>query len=387
MMPATEARRCRLRRLDQYIFRQIAGPFLFFVLVLTGTIWLGQSLKLIEAIVNNAQSARVFFELTVLVLPGALSIVLPVACFAATLYAVNRLFSDSEIVVMFATGFSWTALMRPVLMFAGPVTLATYLLTLAVIPAAQHELKTRLAEIKGDVVSAFLREGTFQSPLKGVTVYLRGLGRPGEMLGIFVQDERDPDETATYTAERAVLISDEAGTRVVMFDGVLQLAPAREAEALSILRFNQIAYELTPFTGDAANRRRKPSEYYLPELFRITPAEAEAERRPLGAYRAEAHEALSGPLYTLVFALVALAFVVGPGFRRQGFLERILLAAGIALGLRLAGLAAKGLTTGEVALWPLMYLPALAGTAFALWLLSGGRLPVRRRANGTVVPA
>jgi lipopolysaccharide export system permease protein len=376
-----------LRRLDQYIFRQIAGPFLFFVLVLTATIWLGQSLKLIETIVNNAQSARVFFELTLLVLPRALSIVLPVAGFAATLYAVNRLFSDSEIVVMFATGFSWTALVRPVLLFSGLVTAATYLLTLAVIPAAQHELKTRLAEIKGDVVSAFLREGTFQSPLDGVTVYLRGLGKPGEMLGIFVHDERDPDETATYTAERAVLITDAAGTRVVMFDGVLQLAPAREAEALSILRFNQLAYELTPFTGDAGGRRRKPSEYYLPELFRITQAEAEAARRPLGAYRAEAHEALSAPLYGLVFALIAVAFVVGPGFRRQGFLGRILLAAAVALGLRLAGLAAKGLATGEAALWPLMYLPPLVGAALALWLLSGRRLPARRRANGAAVPA
>lgn len=376
-----------MRRLDRYILRQLAGPFLFFVLVLTGIIWLGQSLKLIETIVNNAQSARVFFELTLLVLPTALSIVLPVAAFAATVYAVNRLFADSEIVVMFATGFSWTALLRPVAMFAALVTLATWGLTLLAIPGAQGELKSRLAEIRGDIVSAFLREGAFQSPARGVTVYLRGMGRPGEMLGIFVHDARDPDETATYTAERAVLLSDETGTRIVMFDGVLQLARSREAEALSILRFEQFAYDLSQFTGQAVDRRRKPSEFYLPELLAMTPAEAAAEGRPLGAYRAEAHEALSGPLYALVFALLAVGFVVGPGFRRRGFLGRILAGAGVGLALRLAGLAMKGLVTGEAALWPAMYLPPLAGAALALWLLSGRRLPgrrtsARRRANG-----
>ena len=101
-----------MRRLDQYIFRQIAGPFLFFVLILTGVIWLGKSLSLIEVIVNNGQSADVLLELSVLLMPMAFSIVLPVAAFGATLYAANRLFSDSEIVVMFATGFSWTALLR-----------------------------------------------------------------------------------------------------------------------------------------------------------------------------------------------------------------------------------------------------------------------------------
>ena len=376
-----------MRRLDQYIFRQIAGPFLLSVLVLTGTIWLGQSLKLIETIVNNSQSAGVFLELTLLVLPTALSIVLPIACFAATLYAANRLFSDSEIVVMFATGFSWTALIRPVLMFAGLVTLATYLLTLFIIPGAKGELKTRLAEIRGDIVSAFLREGAFESPADGVTVYLRGMGRPGEMLGVFVHDARDPDETATYTAERAVILSGEAGTRIVMFDGVLQLARAREAEALSILRFEQFAYDLSQFTDPITDRRRKPSEYYLPELLDISEAEAAAERRPLGAYRAEAHEMLSAPLYALAFALIAAAFVVGPGFRRRGFLGRMLAATAVALALRLTGLGLKGLATGEAALWPAMYLPPLAGMALALWLLPGPRLGSRRGSNGARVPA
>lgn len=376
-----------MRRLDQYIIRQIAGPFLFFVLVLTGTIWLAQSLKLIETIVNNGQSAGVFLELALLVLPTGLSIVLPVAAFAATLYTVNRLFSDSEIVVMFATGFSWTALIRPVLIFAGLVTLATYVLTLAVIPGAQRELKTRVAEIKGDIVSAFLREGAFQSPAKGVTVYLRGMGQSGEMLGLFVHDERDPDETATYTAERAALLTDDTGTRIVMFDGVLQLARGREAETLSILRFKQLAYDLTQFTDPVTDRRRKPSEYYLPELFRMTEAMAQAQRRPLGAYRAEAHDALTAPLYALVFALVAVGFVVGPGFRRRGFLGRILAATGAGLALRLTGLAMKGLTTGEAALWPALYLPPLAGVALALWLLSGRRFFRQPRTSGASATA
>ncbi len=375
-----------MRRLDQYILRQIAGPFLFFVLLLAGVIWLGKSLSLIETIVNNGQSAHVFLELSVLLMPMALSIVLPVAAFGATLYAINRLFSDSEIVVMFATGFSWTALIRPVLMFAALVTLITYALTLVVIPGAQRELKTRVAEIKGDIVSAFLREGAFQSPTEGVTVYLRGLGRPGELLGVFVHDERDADEVATYTAERAVLVTDEDGTRIVMFDGVLQLAQTGWSDALALLRFEQFAYDLTQFTGSAADRKRKPSEFYLPTLLSITADEAARLGRPLGAYRAEAHEALSAPLYVLAFALIAVAFVVGPGFRRQGFLGRIVAATAVATALRIAGLGMKGLATGTAAFWPALYLPPLIGMALALWLLAG-RLPARRRANGRAVPA
>ncbi len=369
-----------MRRLDRYIFRQILGPFLFFVLVFTGVIWLGQSLRIIDTVVNHGQSAMVFLEFTLLLLPTVLSVVLPVATFAATLYAMNRLFSDSEIVVMFASGLSSISLVRPVLMFSSLVMAVVFALTLYVMPTAQRELKSRISEVKGDVAAAFLREGAFLSPVRGVTVYLRGMGQPGEMLGIFVHDERDEDEITTYTAERAVLLSDADGTRLVMFDGVAQIAKRHEADSISILRFEQLAYDLTQFTAGDDRRRRKPSEMYLPELLSIE--EGETGGRRLGKYRAEAHEALGGPLYVLTLPLMAVAFVIGAGFRRQGFVGRIILATGAAVALRIFGLAMKAAASSQLALWPAMYAPPIVGIAAALWLLAGWPLPWRRRGNG-----
>ena len=137
----------RLRRLDRYIFRQIAGPFLFFVLVFTGVIWLTQSLRVIDTVVNNGQSARVFLEFTVLLLPLVLSIVLPVSLFAAVLFAVNRLFTDSEIVVMLAAGLSGTSLLRAVTVFSLMVMTVLYGITIYLMPTAQREMRDRIASL------------------------------------------------------------------------------------------------------------------------------------------------------------------------------------------------------------------------------------------------
>jgi lipopolysaccharide export system permease protein len=370
-----------LRRLDSYIFRQILGPFLFFVLVFTGVIWLGQSLRVIDTVVSHGQSAMVFLEFTLLLLPTVLSIVLPVATFAATLYAMNRLFADSEIVVMLASGLSNTSLLRPVLAFSALVMFGVFALTLYAMPTSQRELKSRINEIKSDVAAAFLREGAFQSPVRGVTVYLRRMDRSGEMLGIFIHDERDNDQITTYTAERAVLLNDADGTRLVMFNGVVQIAKRIEADSVAILRFEQFAYDLTQFTAQNSQRVRKPSEMYLPELISIK--EGETGGRRLGKYRAEAHETLSAPLYVLTLPLLAVAFVIGAGFRRQGFLGRIFLATGVAVGLRILGLAMKAATSNEMSLWPVMYAPPILGMVAALWLLAGWPLPWRRRGNAS----
>lgn len=369
-----------MRRLDSYIFRQILGPFLFFVLVFTGVIWLTQSLRVIDTVVNNGQSARVFLEFTALLLPLVLSIVLPVAAFAAVLYAINRLFGDSEITVMLAAGLSGMSLLRPVAAFSSLVMLIVFSITLYLMPTAQREMRDRISEIRGDVAAAFVREGTFLNPMKGVTIYLRETGGVGEMFGIFVHDERDPDQVTTYTAERALLVRDRGQTRLVMFRGLAQSVRTPITDDLAVLRFERLSYNLSQLDGPGGVRLRKPSEMYLPELLSVTPEQAAP--RGVGEYRAEAHEALSAPLYVLAMPLLAVAFIISAGFKRQGFGGRIFAAAVAAVGLRLVGLAAKSLVAGAPALWPVLYLPPILGILAAIAMLSGLRLGARRA--GTV---
>ena len=370
-----------MRKVDRYIFRQILWPFMFFVMVFTGVIWLTQSLRVIDTVVNNGQSATVFLEFTALLLPMVLSVVLPVALFAAVLFAVNRLFMDSEIVVLLASGLSGTSLLRAVVTFSVLIMLMMYVITLFAMPAAQREMRDRIFQIRGDVAAALLREGEFLEPVNGVTIYLRTAGDAGEMLGVFIQDERNPDQEVTYTAERAVLVRDGDETRLVMFDGIAQTSDHGTNDNLSILRFEQLAYDLTNVGNKTGQRALKPSEMYISRLLTITPEEGSP--RPIGDYRGEAHEALSSPLYVFALPMLAVAFIISAGFRRQGFAGRIVLAAVAGLALRIVGLAAKSAVSGSVFLWPLMYVPPLLGVLIAFALLSGIRLRSVRRAEAT----
>ncbi|MEL6477972.1 MAG: LPS export ABC transporter permease LptF [Pseudomonadota bacterium] len=375
-----------MSRLDRYIIAQIIGPFLFFVLVFAGVIWLAMSLRVIDTVVTSGQSALLFAEFIGLLAPKVLVIVLPVAAFAGTLYAINRLYSDSEVVVMFASGVSAVRLLWPVALFALVVMLLTGALTTYLAPTAQRAMLDRITEIRGDIAAAFLRPGAFVTPEAGVTVYMREMPRPGEMLGIFVHDERDPDGIVTYTAERAVLLDNAPGPRLVMFDGVAQTTGGPEGEALSILRFEQLGYDLSRFNEGGGQRSRKPSELYLPELLSINAEDA--GRRGLGDYRAEGHEALSAPLYVLALPLLGVAIVIAGGFKRQGFGKRILVAVAAAVALRLAGLGIKSAVSGVAALWPLMYVPPVLGIVIAIWLISasgrrlGQRMGAVRAAQG-----
>ena len=92
------------RTLNWYIFRQLSLATLFVALALTCAIWLTQSLHFVKLIVNRGMSLGSFLELTLLLLPTFLLIILPIALFLAVLFAYNKMVSDRELVIMRTTG-------------------------------------------------------------------------------------------------------------------------------------------------------------------------------------------------------------------------------------------------------------------------------------------
>lgn len=373
-----------LTEIDRYLARELARPFLFYVVVLTGVVWLSQSLRVVDTVVNNAQSAPVFLEFTALLLPRAMALVLPLAAFMATLQTVNRLFSESEIVAMLASGLSAAALARPVLLFGALVMAAMALVTWLGAPLAEQRLRDRVAQVRGDIVSGLLFEGQFLNPASGLTVYVRQTGAAdGGMRGVMVHDRRDPAAELTYSAREAILRRTEEGPRLVMADGAAQRRDMASG-AVTLLRFDSLVFDLSQFMQEETDRERKPSERFLTELVWADPAVVGGA---LGRFRAEGHEQLSGPLYALTLPLVALATIVGAGFTRRGYLARVGLALALGAALRVSGLAAKAIVVTAPAAWPLLYVPPLLGAAAAMAYLARGGWGARRRAGGAPMAA
>lgn len=367
----------------RYVIAQILGPFGLFSLIFLGVVWLTQSLRVIDAVVNNGQSALVFAEFTMLLLPTVMSMILPVSAFAATLYGLNRMFVDSEIVVLMAAGMSRLRLARPVICFGAMVMIAMAAVTLYLMPTASRELRDRMSAMQTDIANALIQEGSFIHPADQVTVYIRATGADGQMAGLFVQDDRDPSVRVTYTARRAALVRTDSGPRLVMFDGAAQRVEPG-TKTLTTLSFDKLTYDLSSLIEADAARRRKPSEYFAHQL--IAPSEEMLDGRGPGKFVAEGHEQISAPLYAVTLPLIALAALIAPGFRRRGYGKRLAVGIALAALCRLLGVAAKSAASGEAELWPLMYAPPLLGAALALWALWAGmpRFGMPRRLAGRI---
>jgi lipopolysaccharide export system permease protein len=363
--------------LDRYILRQCFAIMVFVTAALSAAVWLAQSLRLIDLIVNRGLSIEMFLYLAVLILPRFLDIVLPVGVFIAVLFAFSRLSTESELVVMRSAGLSPLALAKPVLLLATIAFLALMSLSLYFLPVANRAFKDLQFEIRNRFVSSLIQEGTFTTISDKLTFYVRSRDEHGEVAGLLINDNRDPLRPVTILAERAAFVDTPAGSRIVMVNGSRQQFDTK-ARKLSVLTFDRYTLDLDALHDAPGVRFREPQERFLNEVL-FPPAGLDPALRH--AFAIEAHQRIVIPLSTFTFALIPLACLLPGELNRRGHAKRVFLAIGVAFLFELIGLGANDLAARFPAAISLMYatdlLPLLLGLAL---LLQGGiRVGVRRR--------
>jgi len=365
-------------RLSRYIFGQLLGPVAMLAFLLASMIWLVEILPLLDLVINRGQSAFTFAYLAFLYLPALLVIILPFALLFGCLFGLQRLSSDSELVVMSSAGFSLRQLAMPVLAAATLLAALTYFCNLYLAPAGQRTLNAIKGDIYADVGGAFVNEGQFTYPGKGLTVFIRQINQDGSFKGILVHDGRNSARPMTFIADGGQLAQTPAGARLLMYNATVQSGTGLQLVTVS---FKSYPLDLDQFAAQARETLRRTSDRFLPEL--LWPPEKNLNQRTRDIFTAEAHNRLSQPLYCFAFALIALAAVTR-GRRGRGMrVLRLIGGALAAVGLYLAGFGVASAVQSRPELLPAFYLIPLSGVAGAvmvLWGYSPTAILSRRRA-------
>jgi lipopolysaccharide export system permease protein len=354
---------------------QLMVVFGFFALILISIYWVNRAVTLFDQLIANGQSAIVFLEFTALTLPNVIRHVLPMAAFAAAVYVGNRLASESELIVVQATGYSPVRLVRPVLFFGIIVAVLVSILTHVLVPASFREYNRRQAEISENITARFLTEGTFLHPADGITFYIREITRDGELRDIFLSDATATEQRTSYTAKRALLVRSDTGPKLVMFEGLAQTLRLKD-RSLATTAFTDFSYDIGALIDTTPPATRSLREVSTVEA--LTPdadliAETGATR---GQLLFEAHGRINQAVLAVVAALVGFASLLVGGYSRFGLWRQIIGAILMLILLKSLDNALAGLVRREAAPWILSYVSSLAGLALTWALLWIAARPV-----------
>jgi lipopolysaccharide export system permease protein len=322
----------------QYIFRTTFGAFLLVLISLTSVIWLTNALREVDLMTNRGQTILVFLGITTFALPQIIIVVAPIALMIAIIFSLNKLASDSELIVMNGSGFSPWALLRPFAAVGLITALGLGLLSSYLGPKYMRELRGFVTSVRADLLSTVIQPGRFATLERGFTFHIRERGTDGQLRGIFVDDRRDPKDHVNILAEQGKIEKSAAGTFLALGAGTMQRHPADQADPM-IVQFDSNKLDLSQFAGGSSASLLSPRERYAWELLTVSADDPLYKREPMD-FIVEFVDRMATPIYPIAFAMLAFAFLGPPRTTRQG--AGFLLFATIASSalLRIMGYAA-----------------------------------------------
>lgn len=369
----------------RYLSREVLVTLSAVSAVLLVIIMSGRFIKYLAQAAQGALDPGVLFLIMGFRLPGFLQLILPLGLFLGILLAYGRLYLDSEMTVLTATGMSQQRLLVYSLAPALLVALLVAWLSLGLAPQGVAEQMRILNE--QDALTEFdtLVPGRFQAMKDGSRVtYTEELSKDrGELAGVFISEKRFSREGGK---ERGItVLVAQSGRQEIQADGSRYL----------ILE-NGYRYDGNPGQADYRAIQYDTYGVLLPKpavSVEVSEREAVPTRELIGSDKArlqsELQWRLSLPL--LVFVITLLAVPLSRVNPRQGRFLKLLPAILLYmtyLGLLIAtrGALDKGKIPPELGLWWVHGVFLLIGLALLYWqslrLKWAGRQVTREVARG-----
>ncbi len=355
-----------LRIVDRYLWREVVAgcgaAAAVLLLVMVG----GLATEMLNNVARGRIPAELLLTLIGLHAVGTLPLLVPLAVLLGVLLGYGRLWRDSEMAVLQASGLDARGLLRPLLWCVLPAALLLAVVALWLAPAADRKAQDLVTRASRSLIVAGLEPGRFvELPGRDGVIYVGEMSGDGTTFKrMFIESER---EDASLGKTRIDVVSAASGFLYHDADGVGRYIALEDGFRVEG-KLGEDDYRLMRF---------KRNDIKLPDV--VTDDDGSARKRAARSsvlwrtpddpvMRAELHWRLAAPLSVLVLGLLALPLArASPREPRYARLLLALLAWLTYYNLLLLG--RSWIATGKLAagfgLW-WVYVPALA-IAFALW--------------------
>ena len=356
--------------INRYIFRTTFSAFAVVLVSLTAVIWVTQALHDFDLVTSQGQTILVFMGITGLIIPLLVLVIAPIALLIAVVHMLNKLSTDSEIIVMNAAGMSPWVLFRAFMTVALVVSLMVAAISAYFAPKGLRMLRDWITDVRANVVSSVVQPGRFTSVENGVTIHIRERLSNGQLRGIMLDDMRNPKERITVLAQSGDLVDNDKGTFLVLQKGIVQRRVKDQRDPAMVV-FDRYAFDLSQFGGGREAVKYSIRERYLWQLLWPDPKDQLYIEQP-GQFRAELHDRLMAPLYPIAFVIIAFAYLGAPRTTRQSRTMSMIGAVGGVALLRVLGFAST--VFGATVPWmlSLQYVAVAVAVGFGIWVIRSG---------------
>jgi lipopolysaccharide export system permease protein len=309
-----------MRILTKYMLKEMGGPFLGALFVLTLILAAGNIIQTADMVMNKGVDIIDVVKVFFLFLPYVLIFTIPISVLAGVLLGFGRLSGDNEVTAIRTSGISLRKVILPVIICGFIVSLANIPLNDRVLPESEFAARKLLKKIGIANPTALLEPGVFIKGFQDYIIFVHKVDG-NKLENIRIYQPREGKATRTIIAEsgRVVPLPEENSVKLMLFEGTAdEISPENPDEFYKLTFKNyQMTLDLDNAV-DTSNIQKKAREKSIKELREEISDLDKASRRVL-SLKIELHKKIALAFSNLVFVLAGIPIAITT-HRREKFI-------------------------------------------------------------------
>ena len=367
---------------DRYIFKQMLRTSFAVTLTLVGIMWLFQTIRILELVINRGAPMTDFLLMSVTVIPLWLTIAIPISVFVAVMWVFHRALVDRELLVAQASGRSAIQLARAPIALGVIVTTFLLINSVFLLPLSFGVYKEVQFKLRNTIPTVMLQDNVFIDVVDGMTMLIGKKYKDGHAENVFIHDEKIDGVIVTMTAKAGRFIEKDNKPAVILNDGQ-RFELEQDKQAGATLIFDTHTVSITP--RDRKQSTRMPIEMNEDRISNLLNPDASPQPVYVNQRVAEGHYRIASPFLAFALVIVASAGVLHGQIRRSTWSRRTFVTIALGIICISAIVSARSLATTTPLLIPLIYLSMLFPMVSLLTML--GLQSIAQPAARLAVPA
>ena len=329
-----------MRIITKYTLKEMGGPFIGALFVLTIILAAGNIIQTADMVMNKGVDVLQVTKVFMYFLPYVLIFTIPISVLAAVLLGFGRLSSDNELTAIRTSGISLRRIIFPVIVCGVLISLANVPLNDKILPESEFAARKLLKTIGMKNPTALLEPGIFIKGFQDYIIFVHN--KKGDILEdvrIYQPREGKPTRTIVARTGKITPLPGDKGVQLELMNGFADEISSESPDEFYKISFKD--YKMTLNLNkvvDVDSIQKKAREKSMKELTRdIEAMGTSVDVLPL---RVELHKKLALSFSNLVFVLIGVPLAITTHRREKfvGFGLAIVLFL-IYWGIMLGGIA------------------------------------------------
>ncbi|MCI5054191.1 MAG: LptF/LptG family permease [Pelagibacteraceae bacterium] len=222
-----------------YIILEYFKIFLIISLSFSLLIWMTQAARLLELITEFGNSISVYSLYLFFNYPKILNNIYLLSFALSFFFLYAKLESSKELNIYWFSGISKKKIIKVSFIIGLLAIIFQLILSVYITPLFSAKGRQILGQSKFSLINSLVKEKNFNSPLKGLTIYVDANDQKGNLNGVFIYEK-----TRTIIAKRGEVISSDGNSYLKLYDGITH---EKVDENINTINFKNTIFDFSKY--------------------------------------------------------------------------------------------------------------------------------------------